>query len=184
MGYKDDYCTFCKKTVEKDHWYWRKTKKYKSGGIWKCKVRGKLSNLRYRERVKKDPIRKEKVRNYQKEWSKSHPIYKLVKAYRSSDKKRGLLNNIFIKEAKELFKKSCYYCGATTKIGLDRIDNTKGHTLDNVLTCCEKCNNILSDLPMEAKEILKKGLTEIREKNLLETWIIPTKRGHNKWTQM
>ena len=40
------------------------------------------------------------------------------------------------------FNDHCLYCGETDwiKLGLDRIDNSKPHTPDNVVTCCEKCN--------------------------------------------
>ena len=41
-----------------------------------------------------------------------------------------------------IFSKPCHYCGETdwTKIGCDRIDNSKPHTPDNVVPCCDKCN--------------------------------------------
>jgi len=37
---------------------------------------------------------------------------------------------------------SCYYCGSdeTQTLGLDRIDNDKGHNKDNVVVACELCN--------------------------------------------
>jgi hypothetical protein len=37
---------------------------------------------------------------------------------------------------------SCYYCGSdeTHTLGLDRIDNDKGHNKDNVVIACELCN--------------------------------------------
>lgn len=36
----------------------------------------------------------------------------------------------------------CFYCGETnwTKLGCDRIDNTKGHTTDNCICSCGICN--------------------------------------------
>lgn len=38
--------------------------------------------------------------------------------------------------------KPCVHCGETdwTKIGCNRIDNTKPHTKDNVEPCCRNCN--------------------------------------------
>jgi hypothetical protein len=44
-----------------------------------------------------------------------------------------------------LIEKPCYYCGvftfgAESGGGLDRIDNTQGYTLDNILPCCATCN--------------------------------------------
>lgn len=40
--------------------------------------------------------------------------------------------------------KSCYYCLSPLHPlsgGLDRIDNAKGYTRDNVLPCCSMCND-------------------------------------------
>ena len=46
----------------------------------------------------------------------------------------------------------CNYCGSSLPkvgIGLDRIDNTKGYTKDNVSPCCSKCNKMKSDLTIK-----------------------------------
>ena len=39
-----------------------------------------------------------------------------------------------------IFRQPCVYCGDTERIGCDRLDNTKGHTKDNVVPCCYDCN--------------------------------------------
>lgn len=84
------------------------------------------------------------------EWQKQYrqtPIgraFYLVSAYKQKDNiyNRGectitpqwVVNNIFTQP--------CHWCGETdwTKLGCDRIDNSKPHTPDNVLPCCEECN--------------------------------------------
>lgn len=42
-----------------------------------------------------------------------------------------------------IFQNKCVYCGESdwTKLGCDRVDNTKAHTPDNVVCACVKCNN-------------------------------------------
>ena len=59
--------------------------------------------------------------------------------YVSKDGNIGISRTDFIKliESGE-----CYYCGSTVTetLGFDRIDNTKGHIIGNVLICCELCN--------------------------------------------
>lgn len=62
-----------------------------------------------------------------------------------SDKKRG-----FATCTKEEFYEIvnigiCYYCGFHGIIGVDRIDNSKGHIVGNMLSCCSDCNTARSD---------------------------------------
>ena len=42
-----------------------------------------------------------------------------------------------------LVSTSCHYCGTCQENGngIDRVDNTKGYTIDNVVSCCSLCNN-------------------------------------------
>lgn len=46
-----------------------------------------------------------------------------------------------------IFNEGCIYCGETDwkKLGCDRIDNLKGHTKDNVVPCCTRCNRLRSN---------------------------------------
>jgi len=75
-----------------------------------------------------------------------------------SYKKRANLKGLEFELTKEYFKniitEKCYYCGrspktiyirkymngGTTFNGIDRIDNLKGYTQDNIVTCCSTCN--------------------------------------------
>ena len=99
------------------------------------------------------------------------------KAYRHKDKKIFQCETIEQYAAIAIMMLPCYYCDSTYDIGLDRKDSSKGHTLENVVSCCEKCNFILGDLPYEAKLALKDGLKYIKNKEILNTWTIPTKRA-------
>ena len=44
-----------------------------------------------------------------------------------------------------IFSKPCAHCGVNDwhKIGCNRLDNTKGHTKNNVEPCCKPCNDRL-----------------------------------------
>lgn len=107
---------------------------------------------------------KEHYRQLEKEWAQNHKEYykdknskyyqtpegraaNLLHCYNRDDKNRGfdvsenitrdwIVLNI-------LNGQSCVYCGESdwTKLGADRIDNSKPHTPDNVVCCCGKCNN-------------------------------------------
>jgi len=48
------------------------------------------------------------------------------------------------------WQKPCYYCNSPIPtIGLDRVDNTKGYTMDNVVSCCKVCNLMKRNLPLD-----------------------------------
>lgn len=93
--------------------------------------------------------------------------------------------SITLTEARNLIIGSqCHYCGEseTIKLGLDRLDNALGHSIENVRVCCELCNNILSDLPLAAKDVIGKSLREIHELGLLSGYILKTKRNKKRKT--
>ena len=73
-------------------------------------------------------------------------------SYRLRAFKRQLNFNISKSQFKNLITQNCHYCGsepANIKIvrtqtfiynGLDRIDNERHYTIDNVVPCCKVCN--------------------------------------------
>ena len=65
----------------------------------------------------------------------------------------------------------CSYCGETEiRMTLDRIDNDKGHTKDNVVPACIRCNYTRKNMPHEAWLLVAKGMREAREKGLFGSW--------------
>jgi len=116
-------------------------------------------------------------KDYHREYYYSHKLDIKYKAYRHNDKARHKSAALISRDdAVSLMMQSCHYCHKEQSHGLDRKDSSLGYTLDNVVPCCEKCNNILSDIPYEAKVELIDGLTSINEKGLLDKWTIATKR--------
>ena len=111
--------------------------------------------LKYREAHRKELAayskqyvadHKEHVQEYYKKRisTKEGRANNLVHGYKHADKVKDrefnlsdewIVDNIFSGQ-------SCIYCGESDwhKLGTDRIDNTKGHTVDNVVPCCMKCN--------------------------------------------
>lgn len=61
-------------------------------------------------------------------------------------KQRGLEFVLSREEFFSLLDKPCVYCGAVsdghTGCGLDRLDNTRGYVISNVVPCCGPCNRI------------------------------------------
>lgn len=69
-----------------------------------------------------------------------------------------------------LLKKPCYYCNGILDdnggAGLDRIENSLGYTLDNVIRCCSFCNYLRGDLlTVEETKILIDVLISLRYGN-------------------
>jgi len=60
----------------------------------------------------------------------------------------------------------CIYCGSTIRAigsGLDRIDNSKIYTVDNVNPCCGTCNDIRGDnLSVEEMKVAMKAILTYR----------------------
>lgn len=103
----------------------------------------------------------------------------LISVYKFRAKKAKLSfcisKEIFVK----LISNKCYYCsddpknhkyvtnnGVLVYNGLDRVDNTLGYTVDNVVTCCAECNWMKGEMSREDFFIrMKKILKNIENKN-------------------
>lgn len=62
--------------------------------------------------------------------------------YLTSDLKKGhtAIDYSFEEFRNKLTNAKCFYCGIQDNLGLDRIDNSKGHTKENTLVACYRCN--------------------------------------------
>lgn len=77
------------------------------------------------------------------------PAYRFSRAKAIVKKRKKYSWELTEDEYCQLIALPCTYCGFptydATGIGLDRIDNTKGYSPDNVLPCCGECNRIRSN---------------------------------------
>lgn len=92
---------------------------------------------------------------------------KMISSYKCRDRRLGVsICDIDIDWMIEnIISKPCVYCGDTYRIGCDRIDNTKGHTKDNVLPCCYECNTVRNNnFTVDEMKILGKTIQEIKSK--------------------
>lgn len=90
-------------------------------------------------------------------------IEEKYKEYKSSARARHHEFKLSLSDFDTIVKKDCYYCGDSIEIattdginksrhcvnGIDRIDNSKGYTLENCVPCCGMCNRMKSTFPQE-----------------------------------
>lgn len=94
---------------------------------------------------------------YSKAWYEKKRGRQLLKVYARFDKERGLAFDL----DEEWFfltieDKPCHYCGMVEdRMGVDRLDNSVGHTKNNCVPCCQTCNRVRLDVfsPEEMKLI-------------------------------
>lgn len=96
-----------------------------------------------------------------------HRIIRMCGAYKLRDKRKGLSNDIDSEWLIGFCQQPCFYCGDTRRVGVDRIDNSLGHTKDNVVPCCCDCNCArMNNFTHEEMKILGKTIKEIKWQRL------------------
>lgn len=101
----------------------------------------------------------------------------ICKDSKGYDKKKGYSNDLTKEFVAAAILNGCVYCGETgLRMTLDRIDNSKGHTTDNVLAACVRCNFIRGSMPWDAWQGLVSSVRSVRAKGLFGTWEGPKKR--------
>ena len=89
-------------------------------------------------------INKEKLSIKNKE--REQTIKGRYSRYKKSATQRGYSFDLSEDEFKLFWQKDCSYCGSPIKtIGLDRIDSSIGYQIDNIISCCTRCNRMKSD---------------------------------------
>jgi hypothetical protein len=105
-------------------------------------------------------INREKRDATRKIWREKHPGHEAQRCllynqsprgkyrqYKTEAKSRNLLLDLTFEEFMTFWQRPCSYCGEEIKaIGLDRVDNTKGYSIDNCVSCCGYCNWMKKDL--------------------------------------
>jgi len=138
----------------------------------KAKIYCTLYRAQYRDRVNLYHERyksknADKIKEYRKLYRLSHvdkirkdrSMYgdKLLSRYKSmidGATRRNYVVSISLNEFSEVVSNPCLYCGESEKkIGVDRIDNSKGYTLENSAPCCKVCNTM--KLAMTVDEFFK-----------------------------
>lgn len=141
-------CYICNATHPATVEYFPRDKNRKLGLGYQCRpcARAKLAA---RDKKKKNrwlnatPERKVMLKRAQRKhldaggWRTSR-----VRGYRAFDMARGYTCDLTTKWFRENIQcKPCHYCQRSdVRMGCDRMDNTRGHTTDNVVPACKDCN--------------------------------------------
>lgn len=127
-------CNYCGKVKEFPSYYFKR-------GHCSCECEGWQQE--YADKIGRKPLP-----NHQ-----SH-VNIIYNHYKRSAKERNLSFDLTKGQVRKLIEQDCCYCGQKpiaryTAIGcageyewngIDRVDNTKGYTVDNCVPCCKLCN--------------------------------------------
>lgn len=99
-------------------------------------------------------------------------IGSLYSIYRNTAKRRRRAFELTFEAFQSLVTKPCHYCGDPGEWrtngsqqytafvnGIDRVDNSGGYTLDNVVPCCKRCNASKHARPVSVFLSKRKGAT-------------------------
>jgi hypothetical protein len=131
-----------------------------------CRPRGrsiearKRATDRFRERWHNDPAYKAKHREACRRFRANNPDYDAqihvrFAGLKAKCRSRGLEINLTLEEYRQLVEgKVCYYCGHDRIVNsrggsLDRVDSSKGYSIDNCVPCCYLCNVMKSDMSVD-----------------------------------
>ena len=116
-----------------------------------------LKNKLYAETHRADAVKrnqKYEARHKGKVQSYRHAYNRKVagkwRSIKSSSKVREIELSLTREDFEKLTSGNCAYCGdSRSPLGIDRIDNSKGYTLENSTSCCKICNYMKKNLSVE-----------------------------------
>lgn len=115
-----------------------------------------------------------------------------TRAYHRNNRDRHILNNcrktdrrfgfecaLTREDIRALISTECRYCGEADRLGVDRVDNSRGYSKDNIVPCCIRCNSMKRDMPTEAWNFLAPRIRECKALGLFGAWV-PHNGGSSK----
>jgi hypothetical protein len=153
MKIRSKTCFLCQKTKPLREFHVNSCNKI-DGRDARCKECRRLLNQR--------PEKSEALKIYYKQRSQYPEVKAAHQAYsrslprryasaRSASRIRGYVFKLTFEQYKLLISKPCYYCGGTLPevgSGLDRVNNKKGYSVGNCVSCCTTCNKMKLKLPI------------------------------------
>lgn len=149
---KQRQCRVCKEIKPLDDTYFYKEKGRPYGYEYRCR---KCNNIQSRNRHKSGNNSYKSKRNTSK---------RIVREYTRIDSKKSRCSNLTVEFVNESLSQHCVYCDYPST-GLDRVDNKKGHTIENCVPCCKECNVARMDnFTHEEMKIIGKTIKLIKQR--------------------
>ncbi len=130
------YCKKCHNANSRAYYTKNPTARIKQTGTYRKSHLEMYRKATRKFRQKLTP--KERAESYRKHNRSPNGKYRAYK-FRAKVKRKtfSLTRDQFL----TFWQQPCYYCGTGIEtVGLDRIHNNKGYTIDNVVSCCKTCN--------------------------------------------
>ena len=90
---------------------------------------------------------------------------------RHSDKQNGRENDLTLEFVQQQVSQPCAYCLSTDiPMGLDRQDNLIGHVMSNCLPCCQRCNYMRKNIPIDIWMKLTPIIKQLADKGAFGVW--------------
>ena len=125
-------CWSCGETKHYTNFYPNKSKK--NGLCDECILCKRKSANIYREK------------NLEKIKEKKRQPLAIYQRYKRRAKEENRFFDLTVEYFKRYYKANCFYCDDILgTVGFDRVDNTKGYTVDNTVPCCKMCNVMKND---------------------------------------
>ncbi len=156
-------CRLCKEIKEDSNFYTRSDTNKLYGTCKSCQI------VEHRTNRKNNP-KKYKETAHKNNMAAKHRVTKRYSVYKNRAlNKRKVIFKLSIEEFEKITSLKCNYCnGFSTNVdyvGIDRIDSGKGYTIDNCISCCDKCNFMKKDYPVKEfiQHILKIASFYVKE---------------------
>lgn len=145
-----------------------------------CSVKKHRDNFKHRHKICNDcdvttyKKLKSVARSEKQKEDRKNPknrAYYIIADSKASDKRKGFETDLTEEFVNKCIEAGCAYCKTlTSKMSLDRIDNTKGHIKNNVTACCVRCNFIRKNMPIQAWNFLVPHIAEATKLGLFDEW--------------
>ena len=122
--------------IKSNKWYKEnKERHYKNGIIWGKSNPEKAQAIK-RKFAENNP---DKIQKYFENYNKK--VESRYRSVKGNAKRRSYCFELSLEQYQSIIEQPCSYCGEHEKrIGVDRMDNTKGYTPENSTPCCTTCN--------------------------------------------